>query len=153
MHKSIDKILTALMDARGINTTDLARQSGVVRSTVSRILNPNGPKGIKDPADKQVKKLADYFSLTTDQLRGHQPIPADMFWIDSETDQITLVEVKKNRPQRSAAQNELEELLSLSTPRTRVELLKIAQASVDGRLTDDDIALLTQIADRLTKKE
>jgi len=49
--------------------------------------------------------------------------------------------------------DEFEELLSLSTPRTRVELLKIAQASVDGRLTDDDIALLTQIADRLTKKE
>lgn len=50
-------------------------------------------------------------------------------------------------------QDEFDALLNLATPRTRIELVKIAQAAADGRLTDDDIALLTQIADRLTKKE
>lgn len=153
MHKSIDKILKALMDARGINTTDLARQSGVVRSTVSRILNPNGPKGIKDPADKQVKKLADYFSLTTDQIRGHQPIPADLFMMMPETDSIMLSDIKPPKYGQVSSQTEFEALLNLSTPRTRVELVKIAQAAADGKLTDADIILLKQIADRLAAKE
>lgn len=74
MHKTIDKILAALMADRGINQTELRLRTKVGQSTISRILNPNKPKGIKEPTDKQVKPLADFFGVTTDQLRGHVPI-------------------------------------------------------------------------------
>lgn len=33
-----------------------------------------GPKGIKEPTDKQVRPLAEYFGISTDQLRGYAPI-------------------------------------------------------------------------------
>lgn len=78
MHKTVDKILRHLMDQRGINQTELARQTGLNQSTLSRILGPkNIAKGIKEPTDKQVKPLADFFGITTDQLRGHSPLPGD----------------------------------------------------------------------------
>lgn len=48
---------------------------------------------------------------------------------------------------------DLNDLLQLATPRTQTELLKIAQAAADGRLTEDDIKLLKAIADRLAKKD
>lgn len=55
---------------------------------------------------------------------------------------------------RSFLENsELDTLLQLATPRTQTELLKIAQAAADGRLTEDDIKLLKVIADRLAKKD
>lgn len=75
MHKTIDKILRQLMADRGINQLELSRRTGITQSTLSRILGPKDvAKGIKDPTDKQVKPLADFFGLTTDQLRGYSPI-------------------------------------------------------------------------------
>lgn len=75
MHKTIDKILRQLMADRGINQLELSRRTGITQSTLSRILGPKDvAKGIKAPTDKQVKPLADFFGLTTDQLRGYSPI-------------------------------------------------------------------------------
>lgn len=75
MHKTIDKILRQLMADQGINQLELSRRTGITQSTLSRILGPKDvAKGIKDPTDKQVKPLADFFGLTTDQLRGYSPI-------------------------------------------------------------------------------
>ena len=79
MHNKTHKIIKSLMDARGLNTTDLARNAGIVRSTLQRILEPNGIHGIKEPKDKQVRAIADYFGLTTDQVRGYSPIPDAVF--------------------------------------------------------------------------
>jgi len=77
MHKTIDKILRQLMAEKGINQLELSRRTGITQSTLSRILGPKDvAKGIKDPTDKQVKPLADFFGLTTDQLRGYSPIDA-----------------------------------------------------------------------------
>lgn len=47
----------------------------------------------------------------------------------------------------------LEKLITKATPRTQIELEKIAEAAADGRLTEDDIKLLKAIADRLAKKD
>ena len=47
----------------------------------------------------------------------------------------------------------LENLITKATPRTQIELEKIAEAAADGRLTEDDIKLLKAIADRLAKKD
>jgi len=78
MHKTIDKILRQLMDQRGLNQAELSRRTGVKQPTISRILGPKDiSKGIKEPSDKQVKPLADFFGITTDQLRGHFPLPGD----------------------------------------------------------------------------
>lgn len=46
-----------------------------------------------------------------------------------------------------------EALMTKATPRTQIELEKIAEAAADGRLTEDDIKLLKAIADRLAKKD
>ena len=74
MHKSIDKILAQLMSANGITQVELSSRTSVGQSTISRILKPQGPKGIKEPTDKQVRPLADFFGITTDQLRGYEPL-------------------------------------------------------------------------------
>ena len=72
MHKkTIHSILAELIAREGITPTDLSRQSGVGQSTISRILN----RKIEIPTDEQVRKLASYFGLSTDQLRGRAPIP------------------------------------------------------------------------------
>ncbi|WP_454869574.1 LexA family transcriptional regulator [Pseudomonas putida] len=74
MHKSIDKILAQLMAANGISQVELSSRTSVGQSTISRILKPQGPKGIKEPTDKQVRPLAEFFGITTDQLRGYEPL-------------------------------------------------------------------------------
>jgi len=47
----------------------------------------------------------------------------------------------------------IEKLMTKATPRSQVELEKIAQAAAEGRLTEEDINLLKAIADRLAKKD
>lgn len=74
MHKSIDKILAELMQREGLSQVQLSARAKVGQSTISRILKPNGPKGIKEPTDKQVRPLAEFFGITTDQLRGFTPL-------------------------------------------------------------------------------
>ncbi|MDD2114204.1 LexA family transcriptional regulator [Pseudomonas asiatica] len=74
MHKSIDKILAQLMTKNGISQVELSSRTSVGQSTISRILKPQGPKGIKEPTDKQVRPLAEFFGVTTDQLRGYEPL-------------------------------------------------------------------------------
>lgn len=44
-------------------------------------------------------------------------------------------------------------LMSKASPRSYQQLIKIAEASADGRLSEDDVALLHQIAERIAKKE
>lgn len=73
MHNTIDQILAELMAREGLSQVQLSTRANVGQSTISRILKPNGPKGIKEPTDKQVRPLADFFGMTTDQLRGFEP--------------------------------------------------------------------------------
>lgn len=74
MHKSIDKILAELMRRDRLSQVQVSARAKVGQSTISRILKPNGPKGIKEPTDKQVRPLAELFGVTTDQLRGFAPL-------------------------------------------------------------------------------
>ena len=67
---TIHSVLGRLIKSQGITPTALSRLTGVSQSTISRILN----RKIEKPTDDQVSKLADYFHITTDQLRGRQPI-------------------------------------------------------------------------------
>lgn len=84
MHKTIDKILAELMRRDGLSQVEVSARSKVGQSTISRILKPNGPKGIKEPTDKQVRPLAELFGITTDQLRGYSALETGL---DSETEE------------------------------------------------------------------
>lgn len=79
MHNKTHRIIQALMDSHDLDTTSLAKNAGLIRSTLQRILKPNGNRGIQEPSDKQIKKIADFFALSTDQIRGYTPIPEDAF--------------------------------------------------------------------------
>lgn len=78
MQTAISRILTRLMADAGISQAELSRATKVGQSTISRILKPCGPKGIKEPTDKQVRPIAEYFGITSDQLRGHAPLPPNL---------------------------------------------------------------------------
>lgn len=71
MHKrTVHTVLADLIRASGKTPTEVSRQSGVAQSTLSRILSEK----IADPSDKHVSALADYFGVTTDQMRGRAEI-------------------------------------------------------------------------------
>lgn len=71
---STDKVLRELMRVAGVNQVKLSQKTGVKQSTISRILNPTGTSGIKNPADQQLRPLAEFFFCTVDQLRGYQAL-------------------------------------------------------------------------------
>ncbi len=50
--------------------TELHRRTGVPQSTLSRILSGK----IVDPSDKHISKIAEYFNVSTDQLRGRADV-------------------------------------------------------------------------------
>lgn len=64
--RNVATVLRALLDRHGLSPTELHRRTGVPQSTLSRILSEK----IVDPSDKHVSKIADYFGVSTDQLRG-----------------------------------------------------------------------------------
>ncbi|MBC3410026.1 MULTISPECIES: LexA family transcriptional regulator [Pseudomonas] len=64
--RNVASTLKALLDRHGLSPTELHRRTGVPQSTLSRILSEK----IVDPSDKHVSKIAEYFGVSTDQLRG-----------------------------------------------------------------------------------
>ena len=70
--RTVALILKELLARDGLSATELHRRTGVPQSTLSRIL---GGK-IVDPADKHITKLAEYFRVSTDQLRGRASLPS-----------------------------------------------------------------------------
>ncbi len=70
--RNVSTVLRALLDQHGISPTELHRRTGVPQSTLSRILSGK----IVDPSDKHISKIAEYFGVSTDQLRGRAVAPA-----------------------------------------------------------------------------
>lgn len=64
------EVLTRLINASGRRATEVAREAGVPQSTLSRILNGK----IESPSDRQISRLAEYFGVTSDQIRGREPL-------------------------------------------------------------------------------
>lgn len=62
--------LQRLIQVSGRRPTEIARKSGVAQSTLSRILQGK----IESPSDRQVSKLASYFGLSSDQIRGRAEV-------------------------------------------------------------------------------
>jgi transcriptional regulator with XRE-family HTH domain len=70
--RNVASVLRALLDQHGISPTELHRRTGVPQSTLSRILSGK----IVDPSDKHISKIAEYFGVSTDQLRGRADVAA-----------------------------------------------------------------------------
>ena len=68
--RNVSSVLRALLDQHGISPTELHRRTGVPQSTLSRILSGK----IVDPSDKHISKIAEYFAVSTDQLRGRADV-------------------------------------------------------------------------------
>lgn len=62
------KNIKQLREQKGVTQTELAKQMGVVRSTICQY-----EKGVHEPDLETLIKLADYFGVSVDYLLGRQP--------------------------------------------------------------------------------
>jgi transcriptional regulator with XRE-family HTH domain len=70
--RNVSIVLRELLDRDRISPTELHRRTGVPQSTLSRILSGK----IVDPSDKHISRIAEYFRVSTDQLRGRAAVGA-----------------------------------------------------------------------------
>ena len=133
-------ILAELMTKHGLNQTELSRLTGVAQSTISRILNPLLPKGIKSPSDIQVRSLSAYFQVSTDQLRGYAPLAGEV-----TSDGISTV------PLPDAWDVWLQKLGQIQDPRTLRALRGVIAQFADSSLTYSDARILEDITKRFTQ--
>ncbi|WBF19241.1 S24 family peptidase [Halomonas elongata] len=66
-------VIRRLINESGKRAIDVAREAGVPQSTLSRILTGK----IEEPSDRPVAKLAEYFGVSGDQIRGREPIETE----------------------------------------------------------------------------
>ncbi|MGL4272179.1 MAG: helix-turn-helix domain-containing protein, partial [Pseudomonas paracarnis] len=70
--RNVSIVLRELLDRDRISPTELHRRTGVPQSTLSRILSGK----IVDPSDKHISRIAEYFRVSTDYLRGRAAVGA-----------------------------------------------------------------------------
>lgn len=87
MHKPtpIKDVLVALMNRDEImSDNELARRSGLPQPTITRIRTGK----TKDPETATIQALANYFKVTTSQMRGDQPLAGSAPSLDDLLDQL-----------------------------------------------------------------
>jgi SOS-response transcriptional repressor LexA len=72
MKPSISNTLKLLMFQKDIKTTQLAREINMPQQTLQRIVSGATPH----PHPNTLKPLAEYFSISIEQLKGEAPIPS-----------------------------------------------------------------------------
>lgn len=81
-------VLQKLLDERGITATDVARETGISRSSLT-----DWKKGRSTPKYEKRKKIADMFGVTVDYLDGVSPFPygeEKNFEVCSESNTVTI---------------------------------------------------------------
>lgn len=81
-------VLQKLLDERGITATDVARETGISRSSMT-----DWKKGRSTPKYEKRKKIADMFGVTVDYLDGVSPFPygeEKNFEVCSESNTVTI---------------------------------------------------------------
>ena len=68
--RTVSTVLKELLAHHQISAMALHRSTGVPQSTLSRILSGK----IVDPSDRQISRIAEYFNISTDRLRGRGDI-------------------------------------------------------------------------------
>ena len=70
--RTVSTVLKALLARHQISAMTLHRSTGVPQSTLSRILSGK----IVDPSDRHISRIAEYFNISTDRLRGRDDVRA-----------------------------------------------------------------------------
>lgn len=140
--KQISEVLRNIMELADVTQVYLASETDVKQSTISRILNPKSSQGIKKPTDYQVKRIADFFGIRADELRGEIEIkPVDLEKIEAISKRKRAVKPKKRSIQR---------VLSSIESKEAIEILKrIAERFESGLLGHDDMIKLDEISDKM----
>jgi len=73
LHKDISAVLQYLMNDLNMSEGELYRRTGVPQPSIHRILTGKTPK----PRSENVKKIADFFGITEDQLLAREPLAND----------------------------------------------------------------------------
>lgn len=125
METTYSEWLRKLMDERGVTQYRLSCLSGVPQPTIQRILSGESKNPKADTLSKLSRALkSEDFDDDYDLLVPESKVPV-----------------------------ELKSLLSEASPRSYKQLMRIAEAAANGRLTEDDINLLNTIAERIANKE
>ncbi len=75
------EIYCKLRDANGLKDSDIAKATGITKSTFSDWKN-----GRSNPKEEKLKKLADFFSVTTDYIRTGNASNSSSLSIKDERD-------------------------------------------------------------------
>ena len=74
----LSSILNRLLFEKKMKPIDLARKLGIPQPTMHRIVTGKSP----NPHKSNLEPLAEYFDVTVAQLKGEDPLPANL-WSDS----------------------------------------------------------------------
>ncbi len=90
------EIYCKLRDRKGVKDADVAKATGITKSTFSDWKN-----GRSKPKDEKLLKIAEYFEVTLDYLRtGEEPSQPDGYYINDETAQVAQ-EIFENKELRA----------------------------------------------------
>lgn len=94
------EIYCKLRDEKGVKDADVARETGITKSTFTDWKN-----GRSIPGNEKMKKIADYFSVSLDYLlTGEKPEYPDLKWTDEYAELLELFDGLK-KEQKSAVMN------------------------------------------------
>lgn len=90
------EIYCKLRDRKGVKDADVAKATGITKSTFSDWKN-----GRSKPKDEKLLKIAEYFEVTLDYLRtGEEPSQPDGYYLNDETAQVAQ-EIFENKELRA----------------------------------------------------
>lgn len=90
------EIYCKLRDDKGLKDSDVARATGITKSTFSDWKN-----GRSKPKDEKLLKIADFFNVTLDYLRtGEDSSLQDVYYLNTETAQVAQ-EIFENKELRA----------------------------------------------------
>ena len=120
----IAQILNRLMAEKKIRATELARRINLPQPTVHRIATG----ACEHPHISSLAPIAHFFSISVEQLKGHEPIP----WLDraSKVPLLTWEDVL-HWPMRESAKQQSEFILTDAPVGKNGFALKIQDASMD----------------------
>ena len=90
------EIYCELRDARGMKDADVARETGITKSTFSDWKN-----GRSNPKDAKLQKIADLFGVSIEYIRtGKEPEGGEKYYLNDETAQVAQ-EIFENKELRA----------------------------------------------------
>ena len=122
------EIYCKLRDAKGVKDADVAKATGVTKSTFSDWKN-----GRSKPKDEKLLKIAEYFDVTLDYLRtGEEPDRPEGYYLNDETAEMAqaLFENKNLRVLFDAAKDASPE--DLKTTYDMLMALKKKERGIDA---------------------